>query len=151
MQAISLDVIEKVASVVESVAVLASLIYVAIQFRMNTKAIKGATYQNIVSSIAHIEARISEDKELARIFRVGCAGEPLLDPDEQIRFDHLISSLFNFGENMFYQYEHGLIDEDTWTTWHQSLIKYFEDPGVMKWWEVGGPAFRESFRKQLGR
>ena len=64
-----LNLIVQYAQIAEAAAVILSLIYVAIQIRLNTKASQSATYQNIISGMAGIEARISENEDLAKIYK----------------------------------------------------------------------------------
>lgn len=143
-----LDWIEKWTSIFESVAVIVSVIYVAIQIKLNTKAVRSATYQNIISNIAAIEARISEDKELARVFRVGRRGERL-EPDEQLRFNELMSSFFNFHENLHYQYRQHLLDEDLWKGWNENLSLYLSRPGCRAWWDGTAHLYSKNFREYV--
>ena len=62
------DVIQAISSVIQTIAVIISLVYVAREIRDNTRALKSQTYQSIISSYAEIEARISQDAEVAELF-----------------------------------------------------------------------------------
>jgi hypothetical protein len=141
----TLDDLNKVAGIVESIAVVASVIYVAIQIKKNTTAVKSSTYQNIVSGVAGMEARLSDDAELARIFRIGSENDDELNPDERVRFHEFISSFFNFYENLYYQYQKGLIEEEMWKGWEENLRVYMKKPGFKAWWDVWGHVFSKSF------
>ena len=66
------DTIQAVSSIIQTIAVIVSLVYVAIQIRDNTRALKCQTYQSIIGYYAEIEARISQDSEVAEIYRKGC-------------------------------------------------------------------------------
>jgi hypothetical protein len=143
-----LDLAEKWASILESLAVVVSVIYVAIQIKINTKAVKSATYHDIIASFADIETRIGENKELARIFRDGRAGKEL-EPDEQLRFNQVMSSFFNFHENLYYQHRQGLLDEDLWRGWKAVLARYLSRPGCRAWWEGTAGLYSESFREHV--
>jgi hypothetical protein len=109
----------------------------------------GGTYQNIVTAMAGIETRISENNELAKIYMDGCIGATELSGIELIRFNELISSLMNLLENLFYQYNKGLLERDMWEGWSSYLIHLVEKPGVSKWWEKYNKYFSKNFRDYI--
>lgn len=66
------DIIQSVTGIIQTVAVIISLVYVSRQIRDGAKAVKSQTYQSIISAYAEIEARIGQDAETARIYYLGC-------------------------------------------------------------------------------
>jgi len=140
-----------ISGIIQAVGVVVSLIYVAIQVRASTKAIKGATYQSIISVYAEIEARISQDSEAARIYRLGCDEPEALEKDEALRFRELVCSIFNFYENLHYQYKNNLLDEVLWEGWSNYLKIKLEYPGVAKYWETNGKLYSKDFREYVKR
>ncbi len=46
------DLVQAFASVIQTIAVIVSLVYVAVQIRDNTRAVRSQTYQSIISSYA---------------------------------------------------------------------------------------------------
>ncbi len=148
---VSLSVGE-ISGIIQAVGVVISLIYVALQVRDNTKAIKGATYQSIISAYAEIEARISQDPETARIYRQGCKKFESLTEDEALRFTELVCSIFNLYENVHYQHKNKLLDESLWLGWSEDMkIRLKENPGLANFWKKKRKLYNEDFRKYVNR
>lgn len=138
-----------VATIINSIVVVISLIYLARQVKISTKATKGATYQTIINGVASIEARISQDKEVARIYKVGTADPAQLDGIEKVIFNELISSYFNFYENLHFQADQDLVDKGLWKGWSKNLIDDLQKPGIAAWWDAKKGFYSDRFRKYV--
>jgi hypothetical protein len=140
------------------VAVTITVVYLAIQMRENTRATRSQTYQLATSALAEMAGIIGSDKELARVFRIGMTAPDKLDEDETVQFGYLGISLFRRFENVFFQYQSGMIDDDFWNghrdniLWvlspagHASLV---EGPQVrlqQEFSRISGPVDAERYR-----
>ena len=136
------DAVVAIAEVAGLLAVVVSLVYVAIQVRQNSELI-GQNTRVARSSMVHDTAvfyarfyeLIADNADLASIYRRGVTGE-LLDPDEATRFEALLEVYFTNLEDHDHQYKSGLyFDEDDDT----DLVEYM------------APAFRDMLSSQYGR
>ncbi|WP_404790156.1 hypothetical protein [Altericista sp. CCNU0014] len=144
------DIIQTTTSIIQTIAVVISLIYVSIQIRDGSKSVKSQTYQSIISSYAEIEARIGQDSETAKIYYLGCEHpEKLCSEEEEIRFTQLICSIFNFFENLHYQYKTGLLDEHLWAGWCELMRSKLKKPGVNQYWEENCYFYSKDFREYV--
>lgn len=108
-----------IAELIGMIAVVATLIYVAIQVRQNSELIRQnmlATRASMTHESSVFYSRMSEliatDKTLANIFRRGCENEDL-EPDEITRFEALLDVYFTHLEDADHLYNSGLyFDED---------------------------------------
>lgn len=139
------------ASVVGSLGVIISLIFVVREIRLNTKAVRGSAYQSVINTWAEIESRISQDKEVARIYRQGRADMSQLDENEQIRFGEVLSSFFNLYEGMYYQYRDGILLQEHWKGWCENMQQDLKHPGVREWWEEKQRLYGDSFRNHVNQ
>jgi hypothetical protein len=94
-------------------------------------------------------AIVGTDKELARIFRIGMVDPNGLDEDEFTQFGYLGISLFRRFENVFFQYQSGMIDEDFWVGHRDNILWFFHRPGIQAWWKDRKYAFSQRFREFL--
>lgn len=124
-----------ITSIIQTVFVIISLGIAVKQIRDGTNAIKGQTYQSIISAYAEIEARISQDPETAKMYNDGCKNQNNLTPENKIRFEQIICSIFNFHENLYYQYDSGLLDEHLYAGWCKLLRKTLSQKGVKQYWK----------------
>lgn len=138
-----------IATIINSVVVVVSLLYLARQVKISTKSTRGATYQTIISGVASIETRISQDDNTARIYKLGTEVPEQLNDIEMVRFNELISSFFNFYENLYFQAKEDLLAPELWEGWSKNLMDDLNKVGVAAWWEDRKVFYSESFRRYV--
>jgi hypothetical protein len=143
------NAVSAIAGVMGAIAVIVTVAYLAMQVRDNTRATHSQTYYLATSALAEMAGMIGGDKELARIFRIGMVNPDDLDEDEIVQFGYLGISLFRRFENVFFQYQSGMIDEDFWTGHRDNILWFFHRPGMQAWWQDRKFAFSRSFREFL--
>ena len=143
------NAVSAIAGVLAAISVTLTVIYLAIQIRKNTLATHSQTYQLATSALAEMAAIIGRDKELSRVFRVGMIDPGALQQDEFVQFGYLGISLFRRFENVFFQYQSGMIDEDFWNGHRDNILWFFHRPGIQLWWKDRKFAFSRRFREFL--
>jgi len=141
---------EKIRFYVETIGIIAvvlSLIFVGFQLRLEQKMALGAQYQGraeITSS--NIQAFIQSEAALSRIAKdQGYVEENGYTPEEQaIRFLSLWMA-FIAWDNVEYQYQLGLLEEDWWAGTRKAFKEEMRQPDRRKYFEEN--VERESFRK----
>jgi len=96
-----------------AIAVVISLVYLAAQIRQNTRALHGSSYAQSAEQLWLVNLAIARDGDLARIWAENIAGKPLALEDA-VRLEAALDCAFFGLENLFRQYERGLLDPDTW-------------------------------------
>lgn len=143
--------VSAIADVLAAIGVILTFIYLAFQIRRNTLATHSQTYQLATSALAEMAGIIGSSKELARIFRIGMIDPNKLDEDEFAQFGYLGISLFRRFENVFFQYQSGMIDDDFWTGHRDNILWFFHQTGMQAWWKDRKFAFSKSFREFLDK
>lgn len=112
------EAIVAIVEVVGLLAVVLSLVYLAIQVRQNSQLINQNTFvarSAMVHETSVFYARffelIADNSELANIFRRGIDSDEL-DPDEITRFEALLEVYFTSLEDMDHQYKSNLYFEE---------------------------------------
>jgi hypothetical protein len=141
--------VSAVAGMLAAIFVGLTVVYLALQIKASTKATHSQTYQLATSALAEMAGIIGSDKELARIFRVGMVVPDTLTEDEFTQFGYLGISLFRRFENVFFQYQAGMIDEDFWVGHRDNILWFFHRPGTQAWWKDRKFAFSQRFREFL--
>jgi hypothetical protein len=93
--------------------VVISLLYLAIQIRQNTRAVRSSSYHQAAEQMWNFCLSVAQDASLAEILAKRVAGESLTPP-EQLRGDSADQALIYGFENMLRLYEQGLVDPDVW-------------------------------------
>ena len=143
------DAVAAIASMIASIAVTFTVVYLAIQVKRSTQATYSQTYQFATQALGEMAAIAGASKETARIFTVGMATPERLDEDEFNQFSYLGISLFRRYENVFFQYQSGMIDDDFWIGHRDNLLWFYHRPGMQRWWKDRRLGFSNRFREFL--
>lgn len=149
MGGVTLEIVQIASSIVGSVAVALTVVYLAIQVRASTRATYSQTYQTAVAALGDMAAIVGESKEKSRLYANGMADPDLLDEEEYLQFAYLGISLFRKYENAYFQYRSGMIDDEFWDGHRDNLLWFFHRPGTQKWWRERRLGFSKSFREYL--
>lgn len=141
------DVVAAIAELVGALGVVATLLYLSLQIRQNTKALRTATFQSIIGFATGFAQSIAQDGELARIFHAGITSFDALDEPERFRFHFQMIALLRRFENILYQSTMGLLDDAEWEGLRASLDAIMVQPGAGKWWALNSKLFNSLFCK----
>lgn len=141
--------VSAIAGLLAAISVGLTVVYLALQVKASTQATYSQTYQLATSALAEMASIIGRDKELARIFRIGMVDPDALNEDEFTQFGYLGISLFRRFENVFFQHESGMIDEDFWVGHRDNILWFFRRPGMQAWWKDRKFGFSKRFREFL--
>ena len=140
------EAIVAIVEVVGLLAVVASLIYVAVQVRQNSELIsqntlvaRSAMVHETSVTYSRFFELIAESPDLASIYRRGINSEEL-DPDEIVRFESLLAVYFTYLEDSDHQYKSDLyFDEDDDEDLIEFMAATFRDMLSCKygaeWWD----------------
>ena len=107
------EAIGAVGEVLGALGVIATLGYLAAQIRQNTRALHSSSYAQSAEQLWLVNLAIAQDRDLARMM-VEIGTEKPLSLEDTIRLNGALNLLFFGCENLFRQYERGLLDSDTW-------------------------------------
>ena len=137
------DAVGAISEIVGVVAIIASLIYVAIQIRQSTDIARATIVHETSVSFSRFHELLAADAELADIYLRGVKGEDLTEIDTR-RFNSLIEITMAYLDDVDHQYKSDLyFDEDD----DIDLIlyiaptyrKFFCSPLFRKWWKDVAP------------
>lgn len=114
----------------QTVAVLASLIFVGYQIRLNTRALKATSHHAVADSFNVINTLIAGDPRLARVWRLGMAGLDALDEDERVSFSFIALSYMRIFETLHYQHGTGVLESKLFAAELNTLKWSFTNPGL---------------------
>ena len=132
-----------------ALAVVVSLIYLAIQIRQNTNALRAETAREVVASIRAINTTVASDPELFRIFSTMTENPSQLSPQERGRATHLLFNHFRAIEDAHRQYTKGNLDEEVWAGWSRVLYDYINSPGWREYWNLRRDLFSSTFARYV--
>ncbi len=131
---------------VAAIATLATLVYLALQIRANTRMMRVQTRHVSHQLNVHIFTSIAQSPQLAGVFRRGLAGFQSLEPDEQIQFMFVIGQYFINLENSYNDAKLGIkSDADLEREW-RGASPTVNSPGGRAVWEAIATGYSEDFR-----
>jgi hypothetical protein len=125
------------AQIVSAIVLVASLIFVGVQLRLNTRAVRASSSQaHTATYLALAATPVNDEAGFARIWRKGLAGIEYLNEDEAMRFIAFTSIHFRFFEASRVQWLDGQLKDEHWHTIEQQAISFSVEPGIKAFWRI---------------
>ncbi len=128
------DAIGAIGEIVGAIAVVATLIYFAIQMRQYTTGLRSATFNATMQEFNQINVA-QLDPALADLLDRGMEDLDSLSPTEKYQFGWIVRTYINIWENMYQQYLEGACSESYWLPYARQAKVILATPG--------GRAFRK--------
>jgi hypothetical protein len=143
-----------IGEIVGAVAVIATLGYLALQIRQNTRTVRSTARQAWSSSTAELNMVLPNNREFARVYRTGSQDPTQLKPEERDQFNIYVIQVCNAYQSLFFQFRHGTIDEVHWQSSLKTIRRIFSAPGVRSCWDRYAedfldPRFRDCVTKEV--
>jgi len=87
MESLTLEQVYYLAEIIGVVAVVASIIYLAIQVKQNGRSLRIQTVHDLSSQYSDVQASLAYDQEMVDIYHRGIYNFDQLDNQEQLRFN----------------------------------------------------------------
>lgn len=136
---------------VSSIAVVLSLLYLALQVHRSTRVAKVSAQDAAATAFRDVTNTFMENAEMSRIWGVGLEDLSKLSTDDQARFFHAAHQFLKALETIHYHYLNGLMDKQLWYGWEELLRHYVAAPGIARYWEIRSQLFSERFRAFINR
>ena len=130
----SLEDLGNIGEFVAAVAVVVSLIYLAVQIRQNTRSVRMASHHAVMSEFRTNIRVLTQDPELASAYQVGLEHPDQLSETDRARFGPVLASSVQIYEELYAHYCAGLIERDLWESRQRNLSYFMSLPGVLAWW-----------------
>ena len=135
------DAIGAIGEIVGAIAVLATLIYLALQIRQNTKAVRLESRNSLQQAWSHVGSMMANSPEITELFLKGCRDYRALPVADRLRFSSVLQNVLFAIDLQHLQFSEG-IHEVPGLERIQSLLRY---PGVRDWWGQNKGFFRPAF------
>ena len=127
------DAIGAIGEVVGGVAVIATLLYLAVQIRQNARSVRNAASLSVNEGLAEINRRVSNDPEFADLWLRGLKDYGGLTGVERMRFGSYALDILNLAVYVDNIIKNTIKDEST--NVHINYVKYVariirENPGL---------------------
>ncbi|MEY2520874.1 MAG: hypothetical protein QOF24_2633 [Verrucomicrobiota bacterium] len=141
------DAISAVSQLIGSIAVVVSVLYLAVQLRSSTRVARVAAQDAAAAALRDVTKPFMENAELNRVWRIGLEDFKTLSADDQARFFHAAHQFLKALETIHFHYVYGLLDAQLWEGWRELLRHYVATPGLEYYFNLRGAVFSARFRK----
>ena len=124
--------------VIGSLAVVVSLVYLAVQVRQNTRGIRSAAHQHIVSANAAVTLTPAQNLDFGALLWKGATDSSRLTEETQLAFNFWCWQYFAMIQATHQLYEAGAVEEALWQKELQRAVGGLKVPGFRQWWDAGG-------------
>jgi hypothetical protein len=130
----SLQELAELGAAMSGVGVIASVIYVSIQIRHNTRAVRASAFQQVVNSFAAISFDIAKDKGLVDLYLRAGRDFALLGEVERAQYSLMLLSFLRRAENVYFQTEIRMLQTQHWSGIRDSIKAIIASPGAQTCW-----------------
>ena len=137
------------AQVAAAVAVIPSLIYLALQVKTGAKVFRTDYRDAAFRSLMEWNYHLVADPDLAWMFHRGCRDFDSLTEKERSRMLHLFYSFFKVMENQHLHFLEGVLEPEVWNRSRATLAQYAVLPGARYYISMRQQSFHPRFRDLL--
>ena len=146
MESLTLEQAYYISELVASLAVIMSLIYVAIQIRQNTQIVKLNSAQNLSHELRESLALLASDAGLSDIHLRAMQNIDSLAPAEKFRFYIFLNNVFRVYESAHYQNSKRTVDPSVWTGIVGNMKATKSTSGYLAFWQERKSIFNKEFQ-----
>lgn len=116
------------------VGVILSAIYVSIQIRNNTRAVRASAFQQVVNSLAGMSFDIAKDKNLTDLYVRAGRDFASLTEVEHAQYSFMLLSFLRRAESVFFQTEMRMLYTEHWPGMRNGIKAIMAAPGAQACW-----------------
>ena len=144
-----MDIMElgAIGELVGGVAVVVTLVYLAIQVRQSVKSTKFLATQGLITGQAQANFLFGVSDDLAQIMQSNFSEDAWnqLPPHRQTRFYLMMVGFYVHVDYAYHQYLAGQLDEHIWKRMEVEIPVALSLPGCAKWWALDKERFSPAF------
>ena len=143
------NAIGAIGEILGAVFVLATLVYLSLQIRNNTKEVKSENAHRVTDSFNQLNLLIASDERLSELWNKGVANYDELSDTEKSSFGFMQLSAFRIYDSLDYQIQRGTGNKQLWKGEIDTIRWLFTLPGMRAWWKEQQFAFSPGFKKYI--
>jgi hypothetical protein len=142
---VTLNELGSLGEFISGLAVVVTLVYLAIQIRHNTRAVRSSMHHAMIESTLRIAESVSDNDHVGQIVLKGDEDYDNLTQEEAIRFEAYAERVFSNFESVFYSYRNSMIEEDLWESWESSYLADISRVSLRRYWQDERPQHLREF------
>lgn len=133
-----------IGEIVGGIAVLVTVVYLAIQLRHSTQATHRHTYNAAADSMAQFSWNLAKNPYLQKLYRTMLRAPDSLSDDELLQAETILDAYLTLMES-YYLHNIQFGEKLSQDRWGRTLSKIFAMPGGQRYWAQRRWQFQEEF------
>jgi hypothetical protein len=144
-----LEAIAAVCGILGNLALVATVLVLLREVRINTRLTRAANSQSMVELAAPLYQGLAQDRALAELFARGAADFDSLDHIDRQRYRSLLTVWLMFFENVYYQRRQRFLEGRAFQPWWDELKHFIVDRNLARHWAELQGFFQEEFAHEV--
>ena len=142
------EAISAVGEILGAAGVIATLAYLAVQIRQNTKMARAATRQELAGQMQLLASDLVTVEGIACILQNHLEGKELT-PTELLRLQARAFRDLRFWDNAFFQHSQGLLTDDEWRGLRENLKVVLQIEAYSDYWSRERSLYSSAFQNEV--
>ena len=138
-----------IAEFVGSFAVIATIAYLIVQIRQNTKFAQIDAAHQLRGGMNDVLRGITDSEDVVKIWERGLTDSAALESHERIRFDLLILQMLRVAESLYLLFSDGYLSDESWESTLRALLVPLKTEGGRTSWQRQKSLMNDSFRAHI--
>lgn len=135
---------------VGAIAVVATLAYLSVQIRQNSRVVEAATSNSVTRSRNELNMLLATHQEFSEVLLAGHQDYESLNREQRQRFNAYIFAMLNSHEDQYIHELKGFAAPGQWESARDFLTAFFSNENMKHWWKVrGAPVVGYQFRLEM--
>ena len=135
-----------IGELVGAIATVVTLVYLAIQIRSNTSAVRSAAAQSVHEAFSTWYRMLATDAILAQVTTNGLRNYACLSEADKARFVATFMAFLSCSQDAFIKWREGSLSAELWIGWELVMMNLVNAPGGKEFWDERGYLFGDEFR-----
>lgn len=133
-----------IAEIVGAIAVVASLIYLAVQIRVQNRESRMAAVHDILEAFRSIQFPV-QDAETAKLWIKAVSDYDSLKDYEKMQMMAVVGPMIRVWEEAYFQFQSGRLDREIWDTMVTQFSDLMATPMYVKFWDIRKHVYSKRF------
>ncbi len=117
-----------------NVGVIVGIVFLAMEIRVNTAAIRSASIQSITDASGDTLRTLATDEELAALRLTGDLNPSFLNETEAFQYFAYYRQHWLRLQNIYFQWQYDALPEEIWNTYARVVCQDIAKPGIRETW-----------------
>jgi len=139
------EAIGAIGEIVGAMAVVITLVYLALQTRHSAAATQSSTEVEASRQLSAWVTRSFQDELIQGVWDDVAAEKPLSD-EHYRKWLWYLSDLFHMSEGIFIQYQKGFVSAEVWRRFESTCLGMLQNTPGQEFWHSGNTPFSDAFK-----